>query len=199
MGIALRRGVFRGRRAIRCTCAQADEAYCIGPAPAAESYLRRRAHPRVARATGAQAIHPGYGFLSRERGLRRGLRSGGHRVHRADARADARLRPQAHARANSPQRSGVPLLPGTDLLPDLPAALAAAQRIGYPVMLKSTAGGGGIGMRRLQQRARTRAKPSRRCSGWPQAIHDAGVFLEKYVARARHIEVQIFGDGARHT
>ena len=89
----------------------------------------------------------------------------------------------------------MPLLPGTDLLADLPAALAAAERIGYPVMLKSTAGGGGIGMRRCNSAQELResfAAVQRLAAG---NFSNAGVFLEKFVARARHIEVQMFGDG----
>ena len=100
-----------------------------------------------------------------------------------------------HSARGLAQKCGLPLLPGTDLLVGLPAALAAAECIGYPVMLKSTAGGGGIGMRRcndVQELSASFAAVQRLAAG---NFSNAGVFLEKFLARARHIEVQLFGDG----
>ena len=173
----------------------ATAAVCLGPAPAGESYLRGDAIIEAARATGAQAIHPGYGFLSEnadfaERCEQAGIAFIGPTP--AQMR-DFGLKHTARAIAAS---TGVPLLPGTGLLADREEAEREAERIGFPVMLKSTAGGGGIGMRRcdspaeLSEAYETVARLAR------TNFKDAGLYLEKLVERARHVEVQIFGDGA---
>ena len=172
----------------------ADEAYCVGPAPAAESYLRQERILEVARACGAGAIHPGYGFLSENADFAAACESAGIAFIGPTA-TQMRQFGLKHTARELAEKAGLPLLPGTDLLADLPAALAAAERIGYPVMLKSTAGGGGIGMRRCANAAELEesfAAVQRLAEG---NFRNAGVFLEKFVARARHIEVQIFGDG----
>jgi urea carboxylase len=173
---------------------QADEAVCIGPAAASESYLDSKRILEVALETGAGAIHPGYGFLSENAEF----------AEACEAQGVAFIGPTGqqmrdfglkHTARKLAQENNVPLLPGTGLLDDLLHAQAEALRIGYPVMLKSTAGGGGIGMQL--------------CWDEPQlvdAFHSVerlarsnfsqgGIFLEKYVETARHIEVQIFGDG----
>jgi urea carboxylase len=172
----------------------ADEAYCIGPAPAAESYLRGERILEIALASGAQAIHPGYGFLSENADFAAAVEQAGLAFigPTPSQMRDFGLKHTARALAKD---CGLPLLPGTELLSDLPAALAAAETIGYPVMLKSTAGGGGIGMRRCDSAAdlsESFAAVQRLAAG---NFRNSGVFLEKFVARARHIEVQIFGDG----
>ncbi|HEY8924656.1 MAG TPA: urea carboxylase, partial [Polyangia bacterium] len=166
----------------------------LGPAPAAESYLRVEAILEAARATGAEAIHPGYGFLSENADF----------AARCEAAEIAFVGPTPqqmrdfglkHTARAIAESSGVPLLPGTGLLPDAATALREAARIGYPVMLKSTAGGGGIGMRRA-------ANPEELAAAYEAVerlarnnFKESGLFLEKLVARARHVEVQIFGDG----
>ncbi len=193
----LRRRVLGGRRALAARVRTPTRRTALGPPPAAESYLRQERILEAARECGAEAIHPGYGFLSENAAFAAVLRGRRHRLHRADARADARLRPQAHgARAGAAARSAAAA--GQRICwPIVQARVAAASRIGYPVMLKSTAGGGGIGMQPLQRGARARGELSPPCSAWPKSnFSDGGVFLEKYVERARHIEVQIFGDGA---
>ncbi|MGY2047150.1 urea carboxylase [Methylobacterium sp. JK268] len=173
---------------------EADEAVRLGPAPAAQSYLDEEAVVAACRATGAQAVHPGYGFLSEnaafaERLAAEGIAFIGPRPEHLRAFG---LKHEARALA---QATGVPLLPGSGLLPDLPAALAAAEVIGYPVMLKSTAGGGGIGMQlcgsaaELAERFAAVERTARASFG------DARVYLERFVPAARHVEVQIFGDG----
>jgi urea carboxylase len=172
----------------------ADEAYCIGPAPAAESYLRGERILEVARQSGADAIHPGYGFLSENADFAESCELAGFSfIGPAPSQMrDFGLKHTARALA---QDCGLPLLPGTELLADLPTAFAAAEAIGYPVMLKSTAGGGGIGMRRCdnaRELGDSFAAVQRLAAG---NFRNSGVFLEKFVARARHIEVQIFGDG----
>jgi len=172
----------------------ADEAYCVGPAPAAESYLRQERILEIARQSGAEAIHPGYGFLSENAAFAAACEAAGV-TFIGPSPTQMRQFGLKHTARELAQRAGLPLLPGTDLLADLPAALAAAEGIGYPVMLKSTAGGGGIGMRRCndaRELEESFATVQRLAAG---NFSNAGVFLEKFVSQARHIEVQIFGDG----
>jgi urea carboxylase len=173
---------------------EADEAVRIGPPAAAESYLDSAAIIAACVATGAEAVHPGYGFLSEKPDFAEALTAAGIRFigPRAEHMRAFGLKHTARALAEA---EGVPLLPGSGLLGDVAEAEAAAARIGYPVMLKSTAGGGGIGMR-ICRDARDLAEKwasVQRLSG--ANFGDARVYLEKYVARARHVEVQIFGDG----
>jgi urea carboxylase len=173
---------------------EADAAALIGPAAAADSYLRADRILEAARATGAEAIHPGYGFLSENADFAAACESAGLAfIGPTPAQMrDFGLKHTARALA---QRCGLPLLPGSGLLDDLPAAQAAARTIGYPVMLKSTAGGGGIGMQPCADDTALEAgfAAVRRLAG--SNFGQSGVFLEKLVTRARHIEVQIFGDG----
>ncbi len=173
---------------------EADEAVCLGGAAAVESYLNGPRILEAARATGAQAIHPGYGFLSENAPFAEACEAGGIAfIGPTPAQMrDFGLKHTARALAAA---NALPLLPGTGLLTDAGHALSAARNIGYPVMLKSTAGGGGIGMQQCADEAQLRDAFDgvRRLAG--SHFSDSGVFLEKYVVRARHIEVQIFGDG----
>ncbi len=172
----------------------ADAAHRLGAAAAAESYLNQERILEVARLAGAEAIHPGYGFLSENAEFAQACERAGI-AFIGPTPAQMRDFGLKHTARELAQKCGLPLLPGTDLLVDLPAALAAAERIGYPVMLKSTAGGGGIGMRRCndaQELSASFAAVQRLAAG---NFSNAGVFLEKFLARARHIEVQLFGDG----
>jgi urea carboxylase len=173
----------------------ADEAHCIGAAPASDSYLRGDRILEVARACGAQAIHPGYGFLSENADFAMACEVAGI-AFIGPTPAQMRAFGLKHTARALAEANGLPLLPGSGLLQDLDTALAEALRIGYPVMLKSTAGGGGIGMQQCAGPADlVRAFDTvRRLAA--NNFKDAGVFLEKFVARARHIEVQLFGDGA---
>ena len=125
---------------------QADEAVCIGAATATASYLSIPAILDAARETGAQAIHPGYGFLSENAGFAETCEAAGLEFI-GPTPEQMRLFGLKHTSRQVAEATEVPLLPGTSLLSSLEDALAAAERIGYPVMLKSTAGGGGIGMR----------------------------------------------------
>jgi urea carboxylase len=172
----------------------ADEAYCIGSGIAAESYLRADKILAVAQQTGAQAIHPGYGFLSEKADFAEQCAAHGICFIGPTPQQMRAFGLKHTARALALQNQ-VPLLPGTDLLESLESACHQAKHIGYPVMLKSTAGGGGIGMRLCwnqdelidaYESVKTLAQNN---------FKDAGLFLEKYVDQARHIEVQIFGDG----
>ena len=173
---------------------QADEAVRIGPAPAAQSYLDVDAILAVAKATGAEAIHPGYGFLSENAAFAERCAAAGiafigptpQNIRAFGLKHTARALAEAH---------GVPLAPGTDLLTDGGAAVAAAEAIGYPVILKATAGGGGIGMKVCEEPAAVAEAFASVARLAGANFSDGGVFLERYVRQARHIEVQVFGDG----
>ena len=173
---------------------RAGESVRLGPGPAAESYLRGDLIIEAALSTGAQAIHPGYGFLSEnpefaEACAAAGLTFIGPRP--AHMRAFG-LKHEARAIA---EREGAPLLPGTGLLSSAAEALDAASRIGYPVILKSTAGGGGIGMRLCRNAAELELGFAAVAHLGSANFKNSALYLERYVERARHIEVQIFGDG----
>ncbi|CAG9269571.1 urea carboxylase [Paraburkholderia unamae] len=172
----------------------ADEAVCIGPAPVAQSYLNAEAILAAARSTGAQAVHPGYGFLSENAAFAGACERAGIVFigPRPEQMTDFGLKHTAReiARAND-----VALLPGTGLLPDVASALEAAATLGYPVMLKSTAGGGGIGMSLCRDAAQLEAAFASVARLGETNFANAGVYLEKFVEHARHIEVQVFGDG----
>jgi len=172
----------------------ADEAVCIGTAAAVDSYLRGEHILEVALSTGAQAIHPGYGFLSENAGFAEQCAAAG--VTFIGPTPDQMRRfGLKHTAREIAEQNGVPLLPGSGLLGDVGHAHAEASRIGYPVMIKSTAGGGGIGMRlcwsadELNEAFQSVERLAR------ANFKDAGIYLEKYVEHARHIEVQLFGDG----
>jgi len=172
----------------------ADEAVGIGPPAPRESYLCVEKILAAARATGAEAVHPGYGFLSENAGFADACEAAGLAFIGPTGDQMRRFGLKHTSRALA-EAARVPLLPGTGLLDSVEQALAAAEPIGFPVMLKSTAGGGGIGM----QMCRTQAEladtfESVRSLG-RNNFSDGGLFLEKFVEMARHIEVQIFGDG----
>ena len=172
----------------------ADEAIVLGPAPVAESYLRIDRLIAAARDKGAEAIHPGYGFLSENAEFAEACENAGL-VFIGPTPAQMRQFGMKHTARAIAAQQGVPLCPGTDLLADAAEAAKAAVHIGYPVMLKSTAGGGGIGMRVCRSNAEL-AEAFESVGRLSRSnFKDSGVFLEKFIANARHIEVQIFGDG----
>ena len=173
---------------------QADEAVCVGPPPAAESYLDVQKILDVASQTGAEAIHPGYGFLSENAEFAEACEQAGI-AFIGPTPAQMRDFGLKHTARKLARDNQVPLLPGTGLLDDVQHARREALAIGYPVMLKSTAGGGGIGMQLCwSEQELTEAFHSvERLSR--ANFSQGGIFLEKYVEVARHIEVQIFGDG----
>ncbi len=174
---------------------QADEAVCIGAAPAAESYLNAAAILEAARMTGAGAIHPGYGFLAENAEFAEACAAAGI-VFIGPTPENIRTFGLKHSARALAASHDVPLAPGTGLLTGEEEAVLSARDIGFPVILKATAGGGGIGMRVCEDEAAVRqgfAAVARLGEG---NFGDAGVFLERYVGRARHVEVQIFGDGA---
>jgi len=177
--------------------AACDEAIAIGPAPAAQSYLDVEKILAAAKSSGAQAIHPGYGFLSENPAFAEACAAAGI-IFIGPTATQMRAFGFKHAARALAEANGVPLLPGSKLLDDADHALHEAARIGYPVMLKSTAGGGGIGMQLIRSAAEL---PDAFASVDRLARNNfkqGGIYLEKYVEQARHIEVQIFGDGLGH-
>ncbi|MEO8368719.1 MAG: 5-oxoprolinase/urea amidolyase family protein, partial [Candidatus Solibacter sp.] len=174
---------------------QADEAVAIGPAAAAQSYLSVDTLLDAATRTGAEAIHPGYGFLSESAGFAEACAARGI-VFIGPTPAQMRDFGLKHTARAIAAQGGVPLLPGTPLLASVDEALERAAVIGYPVMLKSTAGGGGIGMRLCRDTGELHGafEAVERLS--TASFGTSGLYLEKFVENARHIEVQIFGDGA---
>jgi urea carboxylase len=174
---------------------QADVAVCIGPAPAAESYLDIAAILKAARETGAGMIHPGYGFLAENAEFAEACAAAGI-VFIGPTPENIRTFGLKHTARALAAANGLPLAPGSGLLTDEAEAVHAASGIGFPVMLKATAGGGGIGMRICEDEAAVRQGFGAVARLGEGNFGDAGVFLERYIGRARHIEVQIFGDGA---
>jgi urea carboxylase len=172
----------------------ADEAVCIGPAVAASSYLNSAAILDAVRQTGANAVHPGYGFLSENAAFAEACEDAGVRLI-GPRPVHMREFGLKHTAREIAQANKVALLPGSGLLPDLAAALSEARTIGYPVMLKSTAGGGGIGMSLCRDAVQLEAVFASVARLGEANFANAGVYLEKFVENARHIEVQIFGDG----
>jgi urea carboxylase len=172
----------------------ADEAVSLGHGVVAETYLNQDKILEIAKRTGCQAIHPGYGFLSENAGFEK----------RCAEEGIAFLGPTAeqievfglkHSARDLAASNSVPMLAGSDLLADLAAAIAFAQDIGFPLMLKSTAGGGGIGMRICYDEAELISSFDAVQKLAANNFGDGGVFLERYVEVARHVEVQVLGDG----
>jgi urea carboxylase len=172
---------------------QADEAVLIGEGTAKESYLNADLILRTALETGAQAIHPGYGFLSENADFARACREQGI-VFIGPTPEQMEMFGLKHSAREIAKRAGVPLLPGTALITELEEALEEAGNIGYPVILKSTAGGGGIGMRVCADGEALRSAYDGVKHLAETHFKNGGLFLEKYIARARHVEVQIFGN-----
>ncbi|MDD6155985.1 MAG: urea carboxylase [Lachnospiraceae bacterium] len=173
--------------------ANADEAVFLGDGNAKETYLDEEKIIEACLKTGADAVHPGYGFLSEntdfaEKCSRKGITFIGPTAEQIKLFG---LKVSAREIA---QKAGVPLLPGTGLLAGKREALQKAEQIGYPVMLKSTAGGGGIGIRICESAEELEAAYDNVVYLAEANFNDGGVFLEKYVRKARHIEVQIFGN-----
>ena len=172
----------------------ADESYSLGEGDASQTYLDVEKLLRIAAESGARAIHPGYGFLSENADF----------VRRCEVEGLVFIGPTPeqmlsfglkHRARELAEAAQVPLLPGSELLADLDAARSEADRIGYPVMLKSTAGGGGIGMQLCQDEAELEGAYETVKRLGANNFSDDSVFLEKFITRARHIEVQMFGDG----
>ena len=172
---------------------EADEAVLIGPPPPARSYLDAAAILRAARDTGARAIHPGYGFLSENADFARQVTEAGLTWVGPSASAIDQMGNKISAR-NLMAAAGVPVAEGTtEPVSDLEEALAAAALIGYPVMVKAAAGGGGIGMSAAADPEQLAAAFETARSRAERFFGSPAILLERYVAPARHVEVQILG------
>jgi acetyl-CoA carboxylase biotin carboxylase subunit len=172
----------------------ADEAVRIGPAPASESYLRGDAIVDAALTTGAEAIHPGYGFLSERASFARLVQDRGLTWIGPPPEAIAAMGDKTTARRLA-RRAGVPVVPGTtEGLRDASEARAAAERFGYPVILKASAGGGGKGMRLVRDPADLADALSAARREAEKAFGDDAVYVEKYLEGPRHVEVQVLAD-----
>ncbi|MQA90910.1 MAG: acetyl-CoA carboxylase biotin carboxylase subunit [Gemmatimonas sp.] len=177
----------------------ADEAYLIGPAPSAESYLRGDRIVDVALRAGADAIHPGYGFLAERAPFIRQVRDAGLVFVGPSAEAVEAMGDKTAARRRM-IAAGVPVVPGTsDPLADAAEARQAAEEIGYPVLLKAAAGGGGKGMRIVQSSAEIESAFGSAGREAKSAFGDDAVYVEKYLAGPRHLEIQILADRAGTT
>ncbi len=172
----------------------ADEAYAIGPAPAAQSYLQGDVVLAVAQKAGAQAIHPGYGFLSENADFAEKVTKAGLVFVGPSASAMRAMGGKSAAKALM-EKAGVPLLPGYhgDAQEDA-VFIKAAEKIGYPLMIKASAGGGGKGMRIVERAADLPASLQAARSEAEKSFADGRLLLEKYVRQARHVEVQILAD-----
>ncbi len=174
---------------------EADEAVLLGPAPAAQSYLDGVKVIEAARQTGAQAIHPGYGFLAENAAFARAVADAGLVWIGPDADAIDAMGDKINAR-NLMAAAGVPVAAGTaEPVADVEEAVALAKEIGYPLMVKAAAGGGGIGMGRADDEAALRAAFDTARTRAERFFGSPAILLERYLPSARHVEVQILGLG----
>src|SRR5712691_7420278 len=172
----------------------ADEAVAIGPAPSAESYLKIERILEACRATGAEAVHPGYGFLSENGAFAQALAAAGVIFIGPGPAAIAAMGDKIQSKKLA-RAAGVSSVPGhLDVIPDAEAAVTIARDIGYPVMIKAAAGGGGKGMRIAASDAEVRDGFRSAASEAKSSFADDRIFLEKYIEEPRHIEIQVLGD-----
>lgn len=171
----------------------ADRTVCLGPAPSSRSYLRADLLVEAARGTGCQAVHPGYGFLSERAVFQRTCAEAGLRFIGPSAEAIEAMGDKLSA-IRLARKAGVPVVPGSGEIRSLDDARAAAAAIGYPCLLKASAGGGGRGMRIVRDESGLAAAFSSAQAEAQAAFGDSTIYLEKFVERARHIEIQIIGD-----
>ena len=172
----------------------ADEAVCIGPPPSSESYLRMERIIGAAKETNADAIHPGYGFLSENEAFAKAVINAGLIFVGPPPKAIEIMGSKLAAK-NAASKFKVPLVPGTtEPISDISKAKRISKEIGYPILIKASAGGGGKGMRVVNNEEEFSEQMQRAVSEATSAFGDGSVFIEKYVTRPRHIEFQIFGD-----
>ncbi|HTM88106.1 MAG TPA: acetyl-CoA carboxylase biotin carboxylase subunit [Terriglobales bacterium] len=176
----------------------ADEAYFIGPAAATESYLNMEKILEVARRSGADAIHPGYGFLSENPRFARACQEQGVKFIGPTAEAMELLGSKTRAR-QAMERAGVPLVPGSSRGLEFAEAVGVAKEVGYPIMLKAAAGGGGKGMRLVRAGEELRSAFDAARSEAERAFGDGEIYIEKLIENPRHIEMQVLADEHGHT
>ncbi|HVO89290.1 MAG TPA: biotin carboxylase N-terminal domain-containing protein [Casimicrobiaceae bacterium] len=179
--------------------ALADESVAIGPAPARESYLRADRLLDAARTSGADAIHPGYGFLAENAAFAEQVQAAGLAWIGPSPRVIRDMGDKQRARTLAFE-AGVPILPGSErfAVGDLAKLEQSAERVGYPLLVKAAAGGGGIGMRRVDAPEKLREIAEATQSMAAKAFGDGTIYLERYIERARHVEIQVFGFGNGH-
>jgi len=177
--------------------ALAEEAVCIGKPEATDSYLNEERIISAALATGARAIHPGYGFLSENAHFAESCRKNGIVFIGPSVEQMNRLSDKAIIKKLM-EEAGLPTIPGTDVLDTVEDALAAAEKIGYPVMLKARSGGGGRGIRRIDSPEQMKMAFPQSVAESAAAFGDGAVYLEKFVHPARHVELQILADEYGH-
>lgn len=171
----------------------ADETIYLGDGPAKDTYLNTEKILIEAKRLGVEAVHPGYGFLSENTDFARACEENGIKFI-GPTPEQIEVFGLKHSARELAERAKVPLLPGTGLLNGLEEAVSEAEKIGYPIILKSTAGGGGIGMRICNSKEELEQAYEAVCHLAQANFNNAGVFVEKYVVRSRHVEVQIFGN-----
>ncbi len=172
----------------------ADEAVCIGPAPSSESYLKIPNIIAAAEITNADAIHPGYGFLSENSKFSRICAEHEIKFIGATGEQIDKMGDKATAKETM-KKAGVPIVPGSEgLLKDVPDAIKTAKKVGYPVMIKATAGGGGKGMRAVWKEEDMEAAFESAVKEATAAFGNGGMYMEKLIEEPRHIEIQIIGD-----
>ncbi|MEC7300612.1 MAG: biotin carboxylase N-terminal domain-containing protein, partial [Pseudomonadota bacterium] len=167
----------------------ADEAVCIGPAPSKDSYLKIDAILKAAKDTGADAIHPGYGFLSESPAFARAVEAAGLIFVGPSADTIERMGDKVAAR-QAAEAAGVPVVPGSDgRVEDVASAVAVAEKIGFPVMIKAAAGGGGRGIRVAKTVEELKTLAPQAKSEAEAAFGDGGLYVERAILSPRHIEV----------
>lgn len=172
----------------------ADEAYPIGPAASSESYLVGEKIIDVARAAGAQAIHPGYGFLAENAAFAAACKKAGL-VFIGPPPSAIEMMGDKMAARTAIKKAGVPIVPGTEsAIEDESAVVDIAERIGYPILIKAAAGGGGKGMRIVHENSEIKAAVRGAKSEAKSAFGDDRIYVEKYLAKPRHIEIQVIAD-----
>ncbi len=172
----------------------ADEAVCIGPPPSSQSYLRADKIIGAARALGADGIHPGYGFLSENASFARAVEDAGITFIGPSPFSIEIMGSKLAAKA-AVREYGIPMAPGLDhAITDMEKAKEVARQIGFPILIKASAGGGGKGMRIVEEEAGFEPQMKRAVSEATSAFGDGSVFLEKYIASPRHIEIQVLAD-----
>ena len=175
----------------------ADERICIGPGPSSKSYLHIPNIISAALLTGCEAIHPGYGFLSENASFAEICADVGVVFIGPPPAAMVQMGDKVQARI-AMERAGLPMLPGTDVLRSLGEGEEAAARIGFPLMLKAAAGGGGRGIRLVRKAEEFAHVFTTAQSEVREAFNDDGLYVEKYLGQARHVEVQVFCDNYGH-
>lgn len=177
---------------------EADEAYCIGPAPSTKSYINSLALLTVAKKTGADAIHPGYGFLSENADFADACEAAGIVYIGPSGEAIRRMGDKSQARATM-MAAGVPVVPGTrNLIRYVNECESVANEIGYPILIKATAGGGGRGMRVVENKHGLKKSLQEAIREAEQNFGNGGVYVEKYLNHAHHVEIQLMADAYGH-